>query len=67
MQLWCVRGSGQSWRRWPGRAHPATPAHSGPIDGCPPWVLPDTHCEVKPVTPFFLFNRFSDPLVFPRD
>lgn len=35
MQLRCVRGSGQSWRQWPGRARPATPAHSGPIDGCP--------------------------------
>lgn len=65
MQLRCVRGSGQSWRQWPSPARLDTPAHSGPIDRCPPQILPDTHCEVKPVTPLFLFTRFPDPLVFP--
>ena len=47
-------------------AWPRPPGHPGPQWSdrrLPPWSLPDTHCEVKPVTPLFLFTRFSDPLV----
>lgn len=66
MQLRCVRGVRAELETWPGRFARPPPSLQWPDRRLPPWVSPDTHCEVKPVTPFCL-TGFLDPLMFPRD